>query len=126
MKVVRGIAIAAALAALALVSVRAQSQPEPSPRNIIVITIDGLRWQEFFGGADAEYFKRDKSGSGGEPERRFWRADAVHVEHDGNEGTDLRRPQRVQRVAPHQRPLVLVSRLQRDVRRTCRSEDRHQ
>jgi 2'-5' RNA ligase len=42
-------------------------------RNVIVITIDGLRWQEFFGGADREYFKRDRNGSGGEPERRFWR-----------------------------------------------------
>ena len=42
-------------------------------RNVIVITIDGLRWQEFFGGADREYFKHDRNGSGGEPERRFWR-----------------------------------------------------
>ncbi|HXT68614.1 MAG TPA: hypothetical protein VN700_02600 [Vicinamibacterales bacterium] len=42
-------------------------------RNVIFITIDGLRWQEFFGGADRDYFKRDKNGSGGEPERRFWR-----------------------------------------------------
>ncbi len=44
-------------------------------RNVILITIDGLRWQEFFGGADRDYFKRDRSGSGGEPERRFWRQD---------------------------------------------------
>jgi hypothetical protein len=48
------------------------AQPDP-PRNIIVITIDGLRWQEFFGGAGREYFKRDRNESGGEPERRFWR-----------------------------------------------------
>ena len=62
----------AAAAALVVIPMRAQ----PQPRNVVVITIDGLRWQEFFGGADRDYFKRNKSGSGGEPERRFWRADA--------------------------------------------------
>lgn len=31
-------------------------------RNVVVITIDGLRWQEFFGGADAAYFTRDSKG----------------------------------------------------------------
>lgn len=46
-------------------------------RSVIVVTIDGLRWQEFFGGADRDYFKRDRNGSGGEPERRFWRAAAT-------------------------------------------------
>src|SRR5689334_14171069 len=50
----------------------AQGATTPA-RNVIFITIDGLRWQEFFGGANSEYFKRDKNGSGGEPERRFWR-----------------------------------------------------
>lgn len=39
----------------------------------MVITIDGLRWQEFFGGAERDDFKRDKNGSAGEPERRLWR-----------------------------------------------------
>jgi hypothetical protein len=50
---------------------------QSTARNVVVITIDGLRWQEFFSGADREYFKRDKEGSGGEPERRFWRETAV-------------------------------------------------
>ena len=44
--------------------------------NVILVTIDGLRWQEFFGGADRDYFKQDKQGSGGEPEKRFWRTTA--------------------------------------------------
>ena len=44
--------------------------------NVILITIDGLRWQEFFSGADRDYFKRNSKGDGGEPERRFWRGDA--------------------------------------------------
>jgi hypothetical protein len=49
-----------------------RAQPAP-PANVIVITIDGLRWQEFFAGVDRDYFKRDDKGSGGEAERRFWR-----------------------------------------------------
>jgi hypothetical protein len=55
----------------------ASPQRDQSPPSIIVVTIDGLRWQEFFGGAQSDYFKRDKDGSGGEPEQRFWRADAT-------------------------------------------------
>jgi hypothetical protein len=50
-----------------------RAQTVAAARNVILITIDGLRWQEFFGGADRDYFKRDRNGSGGEPERRFWR-----------------------------------------------------
>jgi hypothetical protein len=56
-------------ALVAVVPVRGQSRAE----HLVFITIDGLRWQEFFGGADREYFKRDRNGSAGEPERRFWR-----------------------------------------------------
>ena len=50
------------------------AQVSASPaRHVILVTIDGLRWQEFFGGADREYFRRNREGDGGEPERRFWR-----------------------------------------------------
>ena len=68
--------------------------------NVIIVTIDGLRWQEFFGGAQREYFKRDKNGSGGPAEQRFWRDDAdarrtalmPFVWSDGRgQGPDLRR-----------------------------------
>ena len=55
---------------LALATGRAQPA---SPHHVIVVTIDGLRWQEFFGGAAREYLKRDRTQAGGEPERRFWR-----------------------------------------------------
>lgn len=58
----------AAVAALLMLPVRAQQTT-----SVIVMTIDGLRWQEFFGGADREYFKRDGKGNAGEPERRFGR-----------------------------------------------------
>jgi hypothetical protein len=42
-------------------------------RNVVVITIDGLRWQEMFGGADRDYFKKQKNGEPGAAEKRFWR-----------------------------------------------------
>ena len=69
------------IAALALTST---GRAQPASRHVVVVTIDGLRWQEFFGGADRDYFKRDKSGSAGEPERRFWRADAADRRADAD------------------------------------------
>lgn len=60
------------LVAVVTAFLSARAQPA-APGNVIVITIDGLRWQEFFGGADRDYFKRDDKGSGGQAERRFWR-----------------------------------------------------
>jgi hypothetical protein len=68
---VRRAALALTVTVLAL-TLSGRAQPS-SARYVIVVTIDGLRWQEFFGGADRDYFKRDAKGSGGEPERRFWR-----------------------------------------------------
>jgi hypothetical protein len=44
--------------------------------HVILVSLDGLRWQEFFGGAQRDYFKRDRNGDGGPAERRFWRDDA--------------------------------------------------
>ena len=63
--------LALVLALIAVPLVRGQTPAE----HVIFITIDGLRWQEFFGGADRDYFKRDRNGDAGEPERRFWRDD---------------------------------------------------
>lgn len=59
-----------ALAALQAVP----AQTPPTPANVVVITIDGLRWQEMFGGADREYFKKGKPGEVSDAEKRFWRA----------------------------------------------------
>ncbi|MEO6212356.1 MAG: alkaline phosphatase family protein [Vicinamibacterales bacterium] len=64
--------VIAALAAMVVVPSGAQTRD----RRVVVITIDGLRWQEFFGGADRDYFKRDKKGDAGGPEQRFWRPTA--------------------------------------------------
>ena len=35
---------------------------QTAARNVVVVTLDGFRWQEMFGGADEAYFKRDAKG----------------------------------------------------------------
>ena len=62
--------------ALAFGSMRPGAAQAPAAQNVVVITIDGLRWQEMFTGADREYFKKEKSGEPGAAEKRFWRATA--------------------------------------------------
>ena len=57
---------------LAFAAIRPGAAQAPAP-NVVVITIDGLRWQEMFSGADREYFKKEKSGEPGAAEKRFWR-----------------------------------------------------
>lgn len=64
---------AIAVLALVVAALMPQAAAQATAENVIVITIDGLRWQEFFGGAQRDYFARDRNGSGGEPERRFFR-----------------------------------------------------
>src|SRR3954462_5388797 len=49
------------------------AQQQPPARNVVLITLDGLRWQEFFGGADRAYFKKQKDAQPGPAETRFWR-----------------------------------------------------
>jgi hypothetical protein len=45
-------------------------------RNVVVITIDGLRWQEMFGGADSEYFQKDAKGETSVMQERYVRPTA--------------------------------------------------
>lgn len=45
-------------------------------KNVVVVTIDGLRWQEVFGGADGAYFQKDASGNSTGVEKRYDRATA--------------------------------------------------
>jgi hypothetical protein len=52
----------------------AESPPE---RRVVVITLDGFRWQEMFGGAQREYFKRSKPDEVPAAEKRFWRDGAA-------------------------------------------------
>ena len=44
---------------------------------MVVITLDGFRWQEMFGGAQREYFKRSKPDEVPAAEKRFWRDSAT-------------------------------------------------
>jgi hypothetical protein len=48
--------------ALLLIGSATPGLAQPERRHVVVITIDGLRSQEFFGGADEAYFKRDPKG----------------------------------------------------------------
>lgn len=62
------------LALLLAAAITSPSRAQSTATHVVVITLDGLRWQEFFTGADRAYFKRDKAGSAGEAEKRYWRA----------------------------------------------------
>ena len=54
MKILRLVFVLAGFAATAFAQTPA--------RNVVVVTLDGLRFQEMFGGADEAYFKRDAKG----------------------------------------------------------------
>ena len=61
-------------AALAISSLAASSRQAPEPAtNVLVVTLDGLRWEELFGGASTEYLTREGGGVADAPavERRF-------------------------------------------------------
>jgi hypothetical protein len=42
-------------------------------RNVVIVTIDGFRWQELFSGAERTLFRTTASGEPTDTERRFWR-----------------------------------------------------
>ena len=49
-------------AALILAGLASGGFAQSGERNVVVVSIDGLRWQEVFRGADDAYFKRDAKG----------------------------------------------------------------
>ena len=51
-------------------------QGAPVSQNVVIITIDGYRWQEMFSGAAQEYFEKDSKGQPQAAEKRFWRPNA--------------------------------------------------
>lgn len=62
------------LALVVVFAVNGTAAPsQPAASNVVVITIDGYRWQEMFGGVASEYFAKDAKGQSGAMERRFWR-----------------------------------------------------
>jgi hypothetical protein len=48
------------LAVLVLVPATGAAPPPPAVTNVIVITMDGLRWQELFGGAERSLMGNDE------------------------------------------------------------------
>src|SRR5688572_18732321 len=52
------------------------AQGAPASQNVVIITIDGYRWQEMFSGAAEEYFEKDSKGQPQAGEKRFWRPNA--------------------------------------------------
>lgn len=63
--------VALALALLLIASALPSAQTTPAARNVVVITMDGFRWQEMFGGPAAEYFKKDSTGQPTALERQY-------------------------------------------------------
>jgi hypothetical protein len=53
----------------------AHSATSARAENVVIVTIDGFRWQEVFAGADQDYFKKPSDGKPTAAERRFWRGD---------------------------------------------------
>src|SRR4051812_31931023 len=77
MRLVRTTVVLLALAALAASPRGITAAAAPASKNVVVVSFDGFRWQELFGGADREYFKKTSNGKPSEAERRFWRDDAT-------------------------------------------------
>jgi hypothetical protein len=69
MRRLRLVMIAAAVVVLSLASGAAQTPAQ----NVVVITMDGLRWQEMFTGPAREYFKKATDGQPTDAEKRYWR-----------------------------------------------------
>jgi hypothetical protein len=72
----RAIACALSLALLAGTAPHGSGYAQPAApgaSNVVLVTIDGLRWQEMFGGAQREYFRKSSDGQPGRFEKRFWR-----------------------------------------------------
>ncbi len=70
------VALPVALAALAVTA--AAGVPAPGTENLLIVTTDGLRWQEVFGGADEALMNRQRGGVQDLPrlKRDFWRPTA--------------------------------------------------
>lgn len=61
---------------VALLTVWPTAAAAPLAANVVIVTIDGFRWQEVFGGADRDYLKKTSDGKPSAAEIRFWRDDA--------------------------------------------------
>jgi hypothetical protein len=74
----RSSALLGAASAISAVIFAVVVQAQAPSRNVVLIVTDGLRWQEFFNGADSQLISRRMGGVGDTARlrREFWRADA--------------------------------------------------
>lgn len=63
------------LAFLIVVALSANSQPPRKTENVVLITLDGFRWQELFNGADSALLKQQQYLKDGKLKEKFWRDD---------------------------------------------------
>ncbi len=57
------------------ISFLATSQTKPKTENIILITLDGFRWQEVFNGADSSFTKQQQYLKDPDLKKKYWRED---------------------------------------------------
>jgi hypothetical protein len=62
---------------LFLVSVSAFGQAKLKTENIVLITLDGMRWQEVFNGADSSFIKQQTHLKDPDSKKKYWRDDLV-------------------------------------------------
>jgi hypothetical protein len=60
---------------LFLAALGTHAQAKLKTENVILITLDGFRWQELFNGADSSYFRQQKYLKDGSIKEKFWRDD---------------------------------------------------
>ena len=58
---------------VSLLALVGRSSAQAPARNVVVITMDGFRWQEMFTGPGSDYFKKDRNGQPAALEKRYWR-----------------------------------------------------
>ena len=73
-----GVLCASALVAVGSLLSADDAQADRRTQNVLLITLDGLRWQDLFGGADQTLLNKEFGGIQGEDalRRRFWRESA--------------------------------------------------
>ncbi len=60
---------------LLIASLAAQAQQKTKTENVILITLDGMRWQEIFNGADSSFMKQQQHLKDGKLKEKYWRND---------------------------------------------------
>ncbi len=59
-----------------VLSIEAQAQ-KTKTENVVLITLDGMRWQEIFNGADSSFFKQQLMIRDGKLKEKYWRDDLI-------------------------------------------------